>query len=257
LCVGRINHSTAARPAYLRTNNHNTDHRAQYTVAESAHVLTRPGQHFNLSNEEDIEEACRGRLNDHDTCDANDIKGCSSPDGDFVTQLDWDEDLVASNPLTRAGADTEQTKSEGPTSFSAMNRAPAPPQLRQDTGKSSLQKSPGILGVHSNIMRPPSQSLPGPSFQPGEATRLLAKKGPLSYSVLPEQDSPHRAPIAERVHAAELGTSGLALQHRSSNASITKSARLVQGSVHVGQSTFGQTVYCALLHMDCVRFSDS
>ncbi|KXN89865.1 Vacuolar amino acid transporter 1 [Leucoagaricus sp. SymC.cos] len=224
--------------------------RAQYFVAGSTHVSTQADDELILSDEED-EEARLGRFDEYDENDYYVdrtpnvvVQGSSLSEDDFVNQLEWDEDLVASDSTTPT------------TVLKQLPGTPVPPGLR--LGTPSSHPGPGVpasLGVRFGTTpayprsgTPASLGVrwdapPSPPIQ--ETTPLLSRKVSVSFDVPPSQ-VPRRMPIAkcgDQTQPTDLGAPSSTVQRRLSNASIAKSVRSIRSTRHVGQSTFGQTLF--------------
>jgi len=189
------------------------DRRAQYLVVDSTRASTRAEDEIVLSDED--EEALVGHFDGHGQ-EAQCIPIREGPSQDeFVSQLEWDEDSIASNLL---------------------NPAAASPGLEQPL---IISESFQVYQSSSKCSRKPA--LPGmlPAFLPklGETTPLL---------------NPHKQ-ITRKVSIAEHGEHRWSnvpchvVRRQFSNGSIPRSVKST--STPHGQSTFGQTVSwsrCAL-----------
>lgn len=188
------------------------DRRAQYLVVDSTRVSTRADDEIVLSDED--EEALVGHFDEHDQ-EAQCIPTRAGPPQDeFVGQLEWDEDSIASNLLDPAAASLSSEQSPLVISESF--------QVHQASSK-CFHKS----------------ALPGmsPASLPklGETTPLLANN--------PHEQIPRKVATAEH-HYSNVPCH---VVRRLSNGSIQRSVKSI--STRHGQSTFGQTVSwsrCAL-----------
>lgn len=240
--------------------------RAQYIVAGSIRVPTQADDEVILSDEED-EEARLGRFDEHDEDDYDHCgqgiavptdEGRSLPQDDFVNQLEWDEDLIASEPTMGPATTSEHPPSGVSASLSAVRRVPVPSQAKgpRKTALKQLPGTPASLGVRWGTPLPESSrsgtGMPGslgirwedapPSPKPRETTPLLAKGASVSFDVSSRQ-VPRKLSMVKHGEHDHLGVLCSTVQRRLSNASTTKSVRSIKTIRHVGQSTFGQTLF--------------
>lgn len=231
------------------------DRRAQYLVVGSTCVSTRADDEIIHSDED--EEAWVERFDGRDQEAHCTPTSEGSPQDEFVSQLEWDEDFMASNSLDPAAAavaavspGSEQSPPGLPHSLpvtkqlraSSQTKRPHKPALKQLPGTSaSLGAQWGTpLSESQRLGMPASlgvrwKDTPFPKF--GETTPLLAK---VSFDAARKQMEEHGE------HHYSSGPSHV-VRRRLSSGSISRSVKST--SIRRGQSTFGQTVSwlrCAL-----------
>lgn len=204
------------------------DRRAQYLVAGSTIVSASEAEVF--EDEEEDEEAHLGYFDEHDEdnyydSDDDDDSADTTPRDDFVSQLQWDEDIPSSDS-DALPAGQPQVSASLPASRRMFN----PRSKKENT----LKPMPLSWGANRDT-------------KPQETTPLLSKK--ISFGV-PSQ-APRRLSTTTKYGGQERGLDFNApchaTQRRLSNVSVARSTRSVTRSIkhtHVGRSTFGQTVCC-------------
>ena len=184
------------------------DRRAQYLVVDSTRVSTRADDEIVLSDED--EEALVRRFDEHDQEAQCILTRAGPPQDEFVSQLEWDEDSIASNLLD--------------------------PAASLGSEQSPLVISESFQVHHASSKYSHKSALPGlsPASLPklGETTPLLAKN--------PHKQTTRRVSIAEHGEHHCSNAPCHVVRRQFSNGSIPKSVKLT--SIRHGQSTFGQTV---------------
>jgi vesicular inhibitory amino acid transporter len=196
------------------------DRRAQYFLASS----TLPSPFVDEDAYLQDEEADVGSLGEQDEeyyFESTDTRDHTTPQNDFVNQLEWDEDLEASNPTT--------TRPEDPlvsTSVPVMGQIAKRMNERRKRAARPQPVIPSSLNPQWNIPHPQ------------ETTPLLVHKGSVSFDV-----PPRRLSMSAKTNQLDINSPQFAAhERRVSNVSLARSTKSNRSVKIMGQSTFGQTV---------------